>query len=136
LQLIASRLATEIMQSAGIPVLREGNVIHLSETSLEVVEACSGIRSLISLLAVGTIFAYFSQHRFWKRAVLVAACFPIAVFVNSLRVSVTGILAHHYGIESAEGFFHGFSGVVLFAVAFLVMLSIGMLLRQAGKPQA
>ena len=132
MQLFASRVATESLQLFGIPVLREGNIIHLAHTTLDVAEACSGIRSLISLLALGTIFAYLTQKVFWKRVVLVLSCFPIAIVVNALRVSATGILANHYGIKAAEGFFHGFSGYLLFIFAFMLMFLTGTLL---GKLQ-
>lgn len=136
MQFFASACAELSLQLVGIPVLREGNVIHLARTSLEVAEACSGIRSLISLLALGTVFAYFTKTVFWQRLVLVLACFPIAIVVNALRVSVTGILAHSYGPSVAEGFFHGFSGYVLFlvAMALLFLLSYGLSLLGNGSP--
>jgi exosortase len=133
MQLFASKVATSSLQALSIPVLREGNVIHLSHTSLEVAEACSGIRSLISLLALGVIFAYFSQRAFWKRAALVIACFPIAILVNALRVSATGVLAQYYGIAAAQGFFHGFSGYILFAAAFALMFATGLVLSKIGR---
>ena len=128
MQLFASRVATFSLQMLDIPVLREGNVIHLAQTTLEVAEACSGIRSLISLLALGVIFAYFTQKVLWKQVTLVIACFPIAILVNALRVSATGILAHYYGIEMAQGFFHEFSGFILFAAAFALMFAAGYVL--------
>jgi exosortase len=128
LQLFASRVATLLLQLFEVPVLREGNIIHLADTSLEVAEACSGIRSLISLLALGTIFAYMSQKLIWKRTILILSCFLIAVIMNAARVSVTGVLAHTYGISVAEGFFHGFSGFILFAAAFALMVGTSFLL--------
>jgi exosortase len=130
MQLFASKVATSSLQMAQIPVLREGNVIHLANTSLQVVEACSGIRSLISLLAIGTIFAYFSQKILWKRITLVIMCFPIAIFVNSLRVSITGLLTHYYSESIAQGFFHGFSGYILFIVSFASMFLTGLILSR------
>ena len=136
MQLFASRVATFSLRLLDIPVLREGNVIHLSHTSLAVAEACSGIRSLISLLALGVVFAYFSQKVFWKRAVLVIACFPIAIIVNALRVSATGILAQYYGIKVAEGFFHGFSGFILFIAAFALMFAVGLVLSKIKQREA
>jgi exosortase len=125
LQLIASKAATESLQMLGIPVLREGNIIHLAGTSLEVAEACSGVRSLISLIALGTIFAYFNQRMVWKRVSLVFACIPITVIVNAMRISVTGALAHYFGMGAAEGFFHDFSGYVIFVFAFVMMVLVG-----------
>jgi exosortase A len=108
MQLFASKVAARSLDLIGIPVLREGNIIQLANTSLEVAEACSGIRSLISLLALSVVFAYFSQNTTWKRIVLVLSTFPIAIIANAARVTGTGILAHHYGDQVAQGFFHGF----------------------------
>jgi exosortase A len=136
MQLFASRVATFSLQMLDIPVLREGNVIQLAQTTLEVAEACSGIRSLISLLALGVIFAYFTQRTLWKQVVLVIACFPIAILVNALRVSATGILAHYYGIEMAQGFFHEFSGFLLFAAAFALMFAVGYALGKINPPKS
>jgi exosortase len=128
MQLFASRVAEASLRLMDLPVLREGNIIHLPHATLEVAEACSGIRSLMSLLALGVVFAVLTKAKCWQRVVLVIACFPIAIIVNSLRVSTTGILANYYGIAAAEGFFHGFSGYVLFIVAFAILLGIGVLL--------
>ncbi len=117
----------------GIPVLREGNVIQLSKTSLEVAEACSGIRSLISLLALSVVFAYFTQKKGWKRVLLVISAFPIAIIANAIRVSGTGILAHRYGESVAQGFFHGFSGWILFVVAFICLFIVGAILSRIKR---
>jgi exosortase len=137
MQLFASKVAEASLRAVDLPVLREGNIIYLSHATLEVAEACSGIRSLMSLLALGVLFAFLTKDKFWQRAVLVLACFPIAIVVNSSRVSATGILANYYGMAAAEGFFHGFSGYVLFIVAFIILLGIGALLSsmesKAGK---
>ena len=97
LQFFASSFAASCIDLIGIPVLREGNVIHLANTSLEVAEACSGIRSLISLLALGTVFAMFAQRGLVLRLLLVLSCFPIAIFVNAFRVTLTGVLASYFG---------------------------------------
>src|SRR4030043_2446448 len=112
MQLFASKVAASTLYLIGIPVLREGNVMLLANTSLEVAEACSGIRSLISLLALSIVFAYLSQKETWKRVLLVLSTFPIAIIANAARVTGTGILAYRYGEGVAQGFFHGFSGVV------------------------
>jgi exosortase len=135
MQLFASSVAEASLQLMGIPVLREGNIIQLPHGTLEVADACSGIRSLMSLLALGVIFAYFTKSKLWHRAVLVLACFPIAIVVNALRVSATGILANYYGLSVAQGFFHGFSGYVLFIVAFLLLLGLGFLLSKVSPEQ-
>jgi exosortase len=133
MQLFASKVAEVSLRVINLPVLREGNVISLPHATLEVAEACSGIRSLMSLLALGVVFAFFTKDKPWHQALLVVACFPIAIVVNSLRVSATGILANYYGIAAAEGFFHGFSGYVLFIVAFFILVGMGSLLTIVDK---
>ena len=133
MQLFASKVAASALYLTGIPVLREGNVMLLANTSLEVAEACSGIRSLISLLALSVVFAYISQKATWKRVLLVLSTLPIAIIANAARVSGTGILAHYYGDKVAQGFFHGFSGWILFVVAFVCLFLIGALLSRMKK---
>jgi exosortase len=132
LQLFAAKTATFCLFNFGIPVLREGNVIVLAGTTLEVAEACSGIRSLQALLALGTVYAYFSEPIRWKRWVLVCLSIPIAIIANVFRVSGTGVLAHYWGVEAAEGFYHTFSGWLIFVVAFLLLLGCGSLLAKLG----
>ena len=133
MQLFASKVAANTLYLINIPVLREGNVMLLANTSLEVAEACSGIRSLISLLALSVVFAYISQKITWKRVLLVISTFPIAIIANAARVSGTGILAHYYGDKVAQGFFHGFSGWILFVVAFVCLFLLGALLSRMKK---
>ena len=121
LQLLASRFGEWTLQTAGIPVLREGNVIILANTTLEVAEACSGIRSLVSLLTLGIIYGYFADSRVWVRLIIAGSTIPIAIFTNGARVAGTGLAAHYYGAQAAKGFFHDFSGWALFVVAFALM---------------
>jgi exosortase len=128
LQLFAAQSATFCMQVAGIPVLREGNTIVLSNTTLEVVEACSGIRSLQALLALGAVYGFFTQKATWKRWALVVLSVPIAIAANAFRVAGTGFLAHFVGPEAAQGFYHSFAGWIVFAVAFVLLLGAGSLL--------
>lgn len=130
LQLIAAKSATSVLNLLNIPVLREGNLISLSNTTLEVAEACSGIRSLVSLIALATVFAYFTQIKFWKQAFLVISAIPIAIIANAFRVSGTGILAYFFGEGMAHGFYHSFSGWVVFIVAFILMGTVGLLLKR------
>lgn len=133
MQLFASKVAAKSLYLIGIPALREGNVILLANTSLEVAEACSGIRSLISLLALSVVFAYFSQKTTLKRVLLILSTFPIAIIANAARVTGTGILAHYYGDGVAQGFFHGFSGWILFVVAFVCLFLLGAMLSRMKK---
>ncbi len=124
LQLLASTVAEETLLLFSIPVLREGNVIFLSNATLEVAEACSGIRSLVSLLTVGIVYGYFTEDRIDRRAILALSTLPIAVVANALRVAGTGVLAHLAGQAAADGFFHVFAGwlVFMFAVAMMFLL--------------
>ncbi len=124
LQLLASRAGETVLNAANIPVLREGNVLILATTSLDVAEACSGIRSLVSLLTLGIVFGYFADSRAWVRTVVALSTVPVAIVSNGIRVAGTGIAANKIGAAAAEGFFHEFSGWVVFIVAFALMLGI------------
>jgi exosortase len=131
LQLFASNFGTAALRAFAVPVLREGNVIILANTTLEVAEACSGIRSLVSLLTLGIVYGYFADRRFSARVAIALATVPIAVVANGLRVAGTGILAHAYGPEAAEGFFHTFSGWLVFIAAFVLLFGVVSLIRWA-----
>ena len=148
LQLFASRCAVWAMRMFDIPVLREGNIIELypigsvTTKKLEVVEACSGIRSLMTLVTLAVVFAYFTspsdeggkggrrleRFRVLRAVLIVLAAVPIAIITNAARVSGTGILARYYGTQVADGFFHEFSGWVIYVVAFLLLFAFGWLL--------
>lgn len=130
LKLYAAKVSTSVLHFADIPVLREGNIIVLPTTTLEVADACSGIRSLISLLALGVVYAYFTQRALWKRVVLVAATIPIAIFTNVFRLVIAGFLAHRFNPDLAEGFFHGISGWLIFIVAFMILFGLGLILTK------
>jgi len=124
LQLLASQFGESAMGLANVPVLREGNVLILANTTLEVAEACSGIRSLVSLLTLAIVFGYFSDPRGWVRTVLALSSVPVAIVTNGFRVAGTGIAAHQFGAAAAEGFFHEFSGWLVFVAAFVLMLAV------------
>ncbi len=100
----------------------------LANTSLEVAEACSGIRSLISLLTLGIVFGYFADKRGWVRTAIALSTVPVAIISNGARVAGTGIAAHRWGPSVAEGFLHEFSGWVVFMVAFALMLGLQQLI--------
>ncbi len=121
LQLLASHVAEISLSLLGFPVLREGNVIELPSQTLNVVEACSGIRSLLSLSFLSLVYAYFLDGKVWMRWVLLAATIPIAIAANSSRVTLTGILTEYHP-ESAEGFFHYAQGWVIFMVALVMLI--------------
>jgi exosortase len=130
LQLLASRFGETAMDFANVPVLREGNVLILANTTLEVAEACSGIRSLVSLLTLAIVLGYFADSRFWVRTVIAISAVPVAVITNGFRVAGTGIAAHKLGPEAAQGFFHEFSGWIVFVAAFAIMLGIQQLISR------
>jgi exosortase len=133
LQLIASRLATAWLELAQVPVLRDGNILIMSNYSLEVVEACSGIRSLMTLMALAVAYGYLVSPRHWVRYVLAAFMVPIAIVTNAIRIMGAGILAHRFGPAAAEGFLHEFSGWAIFLVALVLMFGSHWILRHIGE---
>ncbi len=133
LQLIASRLATSWLELAQVPVLRDGNILVLSNYSLEVVEACSGIRSLMTLTALAVAYGYLVSPQRWVRYALAVLMVPIAILTNAIRIMVGGILAHRFGPAAAEGFLHEFSGWAIFLVAVLLMFGSYWILRQISE---
>jgi exosortase len=156
LQIFASRCAVSAMQLFDISVLRQGNVIELMPLGarepkrLAVVEACSGIRSLMTLVTLAVVYAYFTGPRkkgghgddsngsrsrwaIWRAVILVIAAVPIAILTNALRVSGTGVLAHYYGTRVADGFFHTFSGWVIYVAAALLLFATGWALDRLAR---
>jgi exosortase len=121
LQLLASKVASTTLPWLGVPVLREGNVIILPAMALEVADACSGIRSLMSLATLAVIYGYLMERNIVLRILLALASLPIAVAANSLRVVGTGLLVQYWDPDKAQGFFHEFQGWLMF-VASLAML--------------
>ncbi len=117
LQLFASRLASALLPLAGVPVLREGNIIQLPAMQLEVAEACSGIRSLMSLFTVAVIYGYFLERTRGRRLILALASIPIAVAANVIRIFGTGLCVQYWNPDKALGFFHEFSGWLMFLVS-------------------
>ena len=121
LQLVASKAAAVTLPLVGVPVLREGNVIQLPAMALEVAEACSGIRSLMSLATLAIIYGYLMEPRISIRVILALASVPIAVLANSFRIIGTGLLVQYWDPEKAEGFFHTFSGWLIFVVSLIML---------------
>ena len=138
LKLMSSQVGVYLMQLYGMSAYREGNIIDLGFTQLQVVDACSGLRFLFPLFVLGLLLSYFFKAAFWKRAILVISTIPITIITNSLRIALTGILSEIWGPEVAEGFFHGFSGWFIFMFALGVMLLEMWVLGRLGgrKPEA
>jgi exosortase len=124
LQLLASRAGETVLSLAGVPVLREGNVLVLPSQTLEVAEACSGIRSLVSLLTIGLILGRVGSRSGRVRVALAVLTIPIAILANAARVAGTGLAAEWIGPWAAEGFFHEFSGWVVFMLSVALMLAV------------
>jgi exosortase len=130
LKLLTSILSTRILSLIGIHAFREGNIIHLNQTSLQVIDACSGLRSLISLLALAVLFAYLTQKSIWKRLSLILLTIPITIFSNSCRLTVTAILVDHIGPQATEGFFHILTGIIMFVIALVLLVSCGAFIKR------
>ena len=129
LQHLAVRSAAATLDALGVPVLLDGNIIHLSRISLGVTEACSGIRSLISLLALAVAWGALTMPGIWGMSLLAAAAVPVTVIANAARIVATGLIAQRFGGDYARGFFHAFSGWVMFALALLCLLTLDRLAR-------
>jgi exosortase len=129
LQLWASRLGAHGLVMLGVHTVREGNLLILPNVTLEVVEACSGVRSLLSLLAAVVGYGYLAENSMWKRYLLVALTIPIVILSNGLRLVATGLLSFVYGPKVDSGLTHTALGLAFFALAFLSIILIHVLLR-------
>jgi len=122
MQLYSSAITEKVIQMVGIPVFREGNVLHLAQTTLEVVDACSGLRSLTTMFALSAALAWFSTFVTWKKWALFLVAAPIAIFANIVRLTGTAGLASFYGEKVAQGFLHEFSGLFTFVFGLLLLV--------------
>lgn len=132
LQIYASEAADSVLGLLGYAVLREGNILELPSQRLSVVEACSGIRSLLSLSFLALVYGYFFEKKTWVRVALFLSTIPIAMIANAARVTLTGILSE-IKPELAEGFFHEFSGWVIFMIALAIMVGLHQLVIRSLK---
>jgi exosortase len=121
MQLVASRVAESALTLAAVPVFRDGNVLMLPSTTLEVAEACSGLRSLVSLGAVAAVLAWAGERCAWRRAVLLLLAVPVAIAMNGLRIAATAIACETWGPQVASGGWHTFTGWITFVVSILVL---------------
>ena len=138
LQILASKLSAYALPYFGVPVFREGNVINLPAMPLEVAEACSGIRSLLSLTSLAIMYGYLMEKKVLVRVALALASIPIAVVANALRIVGTGLLVQYWDPDKAEGFFHAFSGWLIFVVSLLMLFvlhqSLNLMRRSREVP--
>lgn len=133
LQQLAAQQAAWTLETLGVPVLLDGNIIHLAQLSLGVTEACSGIRSLISLAAGAVAWAYLFLPRGWAMILFVASTLPITIVANAARVVLTGLIGQYVGIEYASGFFHEFAGLAIYVAAFACLLGTQSLISLGGR---
>lgn len=132
LKMFVTRISVWFMNMIGIVVLREGNIIVFPALTLEVADACSGMRSLMALLALGVAYAFLLRTDSLTRWLIIGATVPIAIAANALRVIMTGILAQHWGERVARGFFHEFAGFLVFALALAMLIGLGVALGSRG----
>jgi exosortase len=121
LQMLASQLGETLISAAGIPVLRAGNTLILPSQTLDIAEACSGIRSLLSLAFLSLVYSYFADKRVWMRWVLLIMTVPIAIAANGIRVALTGILSE-VNTQLAQGLYHETEGFIVFVVALIALI--------------
>lgn len=133
MQLFASSASAYFIKLLSIPVYQEGNILYFSQTQLEVAQACSGLRSIVSLIMLSVIFAYLFPKSMIKKLILLMSAIPIALFANIARVTGTGILSHFYGSVMARGFLHDLSGLIVFVFGFMALLLEFFFLSKIGK---
>ena len=133
MQLLSTKVTTFLLHLIGVPAVRSGNIIHLHDYSLEVVEACSGLRSLVTLLALGSLHAWFHMTGRVRSIVLVLATIPIAIFANVFRIFVTAVGAYSISKELAESFLHEISGLLVFVSAIVMMMITGAFLTWTAR---
>ena len=132
LQILASKFAAALIDMTGVPVFREGNILKVPHYTVEVAQACSGIRSLLALLAMGIGYGYFAERRVWVRVALVVFMVPIALFTNGLRITAASLLGYAFDPSWAEGFTHLFSGWLIFLLALVLLFSAHSLIGRYG----
>lgn len=139
MQLFASKVATGLLRACDVPLLTEGNVITLASVQLEVAEACSGIRSLVTLVTLALVYGYFMEKSVTRRVILALSAIPIAIAANAFRIFGTGICAQYWDPRAAQGFFHEFSGGVVFVLSLFLLLGTHALIKlvtRAGRKVA
>lgn len=118
-----------ILGLAQIPVFLEGNMIHLASISLEVVEACSGMQTIISFLAISSVFAYLGYHSNYFRTLIILLAIPLAIGANILRISTIGFLSYYVNNDVAHGF-HGYAWTFVVFIGIVGFLVIDRVIHQ------
>ncbi len=124
MKLFVAQAATIIVNRLSIPAVRDGSMILMRNSYIEVGAPCSGLKSLISLLALSAVFAYLIRGSYLKKSILFLAAVPIAILSNMLRIVLLCIISEIYGMEVGLGFFHDFSGFLVFAIALVLLLGV------------
>jgi len=135
LKVFAARAGSALAIKLGIPLARVGMTIHMPAGSLRIADPCSGLRSLIALMALGALFGYFSRGPAWKRIALFLSAVPIAVAANIVRITLLCGVAHVWGIDTALGFFHDVSGIIIFIIALIGLFIVRRLLGMSGESE-
>ena len=133
LKLLVTQASVAVLKMLSVPVVSEGNIIMFPQTVLEVADACSGLRSLMSLITLAVAMAFLTQKSAINRTILILSAVPVAILTNMFRVIVTGFLASHYGAAAAEGFFHEFAGMAVFVLAMVILFTESAILRKVGR---
>jgi len=130
LKLFVTKVSAALLVGVGIPVLKEGNILMFPDITLVVADACSGMRSMVSLLALSVAFAFIFEFSKTAKAVIILSAVPIAIVTNILRVFITGVLVEYVSTKAADGFFHEFAGMSVFVLAMIMLAAEGALLRK------
>jgi exosortase len=129
LKMFVSWVSVSFLKMIGLTVVRDGNIIMFPAITLEVADACSGLRSLVSILALSIAYAFILPISHMKRWALILSAIVMAVFTNALRVIITGILANYWGAAAAQGLFHEFAGMAVFVLTMTLLAALGLLMR-------
>ena len=133
MQTLASKITVATLNAIGMSAVRQGNIIHITGHSLEVAEACSGIRSLVSLLALGAVYAYITQKRFFAQVLVFLSTIPIAVIGNVVRVLATSVLVATVSESVTEEPMHSIMGMLVFVVALILLVFVGAIVKRIFK---
>lgn len=133
LKMMVASTSELLLRFAGYTISRNGAILFMGDYSIVVGDACSGIRSLISLMAVGTVYAYFQKISNIKKSVLFLSIIPISIIANIIRLVVLALITYYFGEAAGQGFFHNFSGILLFVIAMISLVILDTLLDRGSR---